>query len=155
MPVPIWYHPITYALTDYHREGIKTYTPDFLIRHKGNGQAYLIELKPTGYNLGLGMSNVMRYTLSGIGHGHPFPKLWQEFIKRFFGMIGDSGKNIFQPFSRIDPMEPAGGKKAVDNRCIPGSVFRSGKHKILSPKAIFRIWPSVMLLSMERRPSVQ
>ncbi len=50
-PVPIWYHPTTYMTTDYHREGIKTYTPDFLIRHKQTGQAYLIELKPTGYNL--------------------------------------------------------------------------------------------------------
>jgi hypothetical protein len=50
-PVPIWYHPATHTTTDYFQEGIKTYTPDFLIRHKQTGQAYLIELKPTGYNL--------------------------------------------------------------------------------------------------------
>jgi len=49
-PIVIWYDPQTLKTTNYHREGIKTYTPDLLIRHKQSGKAYLIELKPDGFN---------------------------------------------------------------------------------------------------------
>ena len=48
-PVMIWYHPSAYLSTDYYREGTRTYTPDFLIRHRETSAAFLVEIKPDGY----------------------------------------------------------------------------------------------------------
>ena len=44
--VTIYYHPGTKKPTDYIQEFIRHYTPDFLIRHKETGEAFLIEIKP-------------------------------------------------------------------------------------------------------------
>jgi hypothetical protein len=48
-PVLIGYHPTTYLSTDYHREGTRIYTPDFLIRHRDSSVATLNEIKPDGF----------------------------------------------------------------------------------------------------------
>lgn len=45
-PFIIGYDPKTYLTTDYFKEGIKLYTPDFLIRCKISGKATLVEIKP-------------------------------------------------------------------------------------------------------------
>jgi hypothetical protein len=44
--VVIYYHHGTKQPTSYIREGIRRYTPDFLIRHRTTGEAFLIEIKP-------------------------------------------------------------------------------------------------------------
>jgi hypothetical protein len=47
--VSIYYHPGTRQPTDYIRQCHRRYTPDFLIRHKETGEAFLIEIKPRGF----------------------------------------------------------------------------------------------------------
>ena len=47
--VSIYYHPGTKKPTDYIREYTRHYTPDFLIRHKQTGEAFLIEVKPRAF----------------------------------------------------------------------------------------------------------
>lgn len=47
--VSIYYHPGTLQPTKYIRRYHRRYTPDFLIRHKQTGQAFLIEVKPRGF----------------------------------------------------------------------------------------------------------
>jgi hypothetical protein len=42
----IFYHHGTGQPTLYIREGVRHYTPDFLIRHKQTGEAFLVEIKP-------------------------------------------------------------------------------------------------------------
>lgn len=44
--ITIYYHHGSNKPTDYIREGVRHYTPDFLIRHKQTGEAFLIEVKP-------------------------------------------------------------------------------------------------------------
>lgn len=44
--ITIYYHHESNKPTDYIREGIRRYTPDFLIRHKQTGVAYWVEIKP-------------------------------------------------------------------------------------------------------------
>lgn len=44
--VTIFYHKGTLLPTNYHREGVLHYTPDFLMRNKETGEAFLIEIKP-------------------------------------------------------------------------------------------------------------
>lgn len=44
--VVIYYQHGTCKPTFYLREGVRHYTPDFLIRNKKTGEAYLIEIKP-------------------------------------------------------------------------------------------------------------
>ncbi|MEO7049976.1 MAG: TnsA endonuclease N-terminal domain-containing protein [Ferruginibacter sp.] len=48
--IPIYFNPKTKQTTDYIREGIRRYTPDFLIRHKITGKAFLIEIKPENFS---------------------------------------------------------------------------------------------------------
>ena len=48
--IPIWYDPKTFLPTSYIRETTKKYTPNFLIRNKANGNAWLVELKPKGFD---------------------------------------------------------------------------------------------------------
>ena len=45
----IYYDQRTLMPTDYLRKGIKHYTPDFLIRNKITGEAWLIEIKPRAF----------------------------------------------------------------------------------------------------------
>ena len=47
--VSIYYHPGTLQPTDYIRECHRRYTPDFLIRHKETGDAFLVEIKPRAF----------------------------------------------------------------------------------------------------------
>lgn len=47
--VSIYYHPGTLEPTDYIRECHRRYTPDFLIRHKKTGKAFLVEIKPRAF----------------------------------------------------------------------------------------------------------
>jgi TnsA endonuclease N terminal len=47
--VTIHYHPGTKQPTDYIRECHRHYTPDFLIRHKQTGEAFLVEIKPRAF----------------------------------------------------------------------------------------------------------
>jgi hypothetical protein len=47
--IPIYFNPKTKQTTDYIREGIRRYTPDFLIRHKITGKAFLVEVKPPNF----------------------------------------------------------------------------------------------------------
>ncbi len=44
--VVIFYRNGSLQPTDYIREGVLRYTPDFLIRNKNTGEAFLIEIKP-------------------------------------------------------------------------------------------------------------
>lgn len=44
--VSIFYHRGSLQPTDYIREGVLRYTPDFLVRNKHTGEAFLIEIKP-------------------------------------------------------------------------------------------------------------
>ena len=44
--ITIYYHHGTGQPTLYIREGIRHYTPDFLIRHKQTSEAFLVEIKP-------------------------------------------------------------------------------------------------------------
>jgi len=46
----IYYHPATRMPADYIREFHRRYTPDFLIRHKETGNAFLIEIKPRRFD---------------------------------------------------------------------------------------------------------
>lgn len=48
-PVSIYYHPGTKITLDQVRRCHLRYTPDFLIRHKQNFEAYLIEIKPRAF----------------------------------------------------------------------------------------------------------
>jgi hypothetical protein len=48
-PVHIYYDPRTRIPTNYLRYYIRRYTPDFLIRHKTTGLAFLIEIKPGAF----------------------------------------------------------------------------------------------------------
>ncbi|MBI3139804.1 MAG: hypothetical protein HYZ15_14595 [Sphingobacteriales bacterium] len=45
----IYYDQRTLKPTNYLRTGIKHYTPDFLIRNKVTGEAFLIEVKPRAF----------------------------------------------------------------------------------------------------------
>lgn len=47
--IPIYYDPATKKPTNYIRDNIRRYTPDFLIRHKTTGEAFLIEIKPRAF----------------------------------------------------------------------------------------------------------
>jgi hypothetical protein len=47
--ISIYYHPGTKMPTDYIRTYHRRYTPDFLIRHKETGEAFLVEVKPRGF----------------------------------------------------------------------------------------------------------
>lgn len=47
--VSIYYHPGTKQPTNYIRQCHRRYTPDFLIRHKETGKAFLIEIKPRAF----------------------------------------------------------------------------------------------------------
>ena len=47
--ISIYYHPGTRMPTDYIRTFHRRYTPDFLIRHKETGKAFLVEVKPRGF----------------------------------------------------------------------------------------------------------
>lgn len=44
--VSIFYHHGNLQPTNYIKEGVLRYTPDFLIRNKHTGEAFLIEIKP-------------------------------------------------------------------------------------------------------------
>lgn len=48
--VKIYYDPKTAKSTTYLTEGIKSYKPDFLIRQRQTGKAFLIEVKPRGFD---------------------------------------------------------------------------------------------------------
>jgi hypothetical protein len=47
--IQIWYDERTGMPTEYIREGVKKYTPDFLIRNKFTNKAYLVEIKPRAF----------------------------------------------------------------------------------------------------------
>ncbi len=47
--VSIYFHPGTKQPTNYIRECIRRYTPDFLIRHRETGEAFLVEVKPRAF----------------------------------------------------------------------------------------------------------
>ena len=47
--VPIYFDPRTNLPTDYIRNNIRRYTPDFLIRHKITREAFLVEIKPRAF----------------------------------------------------------------------------------------------------------
>lgn len=47
--VSIYFHPGTKQPTDYVRECHRRYTPDFLIRHRETGEAFLVEIKPRAF----------------------------------------------------------------------------------------------------------
>ena len=47
--IPIYYDPKTKLPTFYIRGNIRRYTPDFLVRHKVTGQAFLVEVKPRAF----------------------------------------------------------------------------------------------------------
>ena len=47
--ISIYYHPCTKLPTEYIRTYHRRYTPDFLIRHKQTGEAFLVEIKPRGF----------------------------------------------------------------------------------------------------------
>lgn len=44
--VSIFYHNCSLQPTNYIKEGVLRYTPDFLVRNKHTGEAFLIEIKP-------------------------------------------------------------------------------------------------------------
>jgi len=48
--IHIWYDPDTLQTTQYIRENTKEYRPDFLIRDKLKGDAWLVEIKPMNVN---------------------------------------------------------------------------------------------------------
>lgn len=45
----IYYDQKSLMPTDYLRNGVKHYTPDFLVRNKLSGEAFLIEVKPRAF----------------------------------------------------------------------------------------------------------
>jgi len=47
--IPIYYDPRTKFPTNYIRDNIRRYTPDFLIRHKISKEAFLVEIKPRAF----------------------------------------------------------------------------------------------------------
>ena len=47
--VAIYFHPGTLQPTDYIRTFHRRYTPDFLIRHRETGEAFLVEIKPRAF----------------------------------------------------------------------------------------------------------
>jgi hypothetical protein len=47
--IQIWYDPKTEMPTDYIREDITKYTPDFLIRNYSSNKAWLVEIKPRAF----------------------------------------------------------------------------------------------------------
>jgi hypothetical protein len=47
--VSIFFDPKTKQPTDYIRGNTRRYTPDFLIRHKQTGKAFMVELKPRAF----------------------------------------------------------------------------------------------------------
>ncbi len=47
--VTIYFHPGTKQPTDYIRECTRHYTPDFLVRNKETGEAFLVEIKPRAF----------------------------------------------------------------------------------------------------------
>ena len=47
--ISIYYHPDTLKPTEYIREFHRRYTPDFLIRNKETGKAFLVEIKPRAF----------------------------------------------------------------------------------------------------------
>lgn len=47
--IPIYYDPRTRMPTNYIRDNIRRYTPDFLIRHKQTNQATLVEIQPRAF----------------------------------------------------------------------------------------------------------
>jgi hypothetical protein len=48
--IHIFYNRKTLETSDYIREGFRRYVPDFLIRHKITGEAFLVEVKPEGFD---------------------------------------------------------------------------------------------------------
>ena len=47
--IPIYYDPRTAWPTDYIRNNIRRYTPDYIIRHKVTGNAFCVEIKPRAF----------------------------------------------------------------------------------------------------------
>jgi hypothetical protein len=48
--IHIFYNRKTRETSDYIREGFRRYVPDFLVRHKITGEAWLVEIKPEGFD---------------------------------------------------------------------------------------------------------
>ncbi len=48
--IHIFFNRRTQETSDYIREGFRRYVPDFLIRHKTTGEAWLVEIKPEGFD---------------------------------------------------------------------------------------------------------
>lgn len=48
-PISIYYDPLTKIPTNYIRDNIRRYTPDFLIRDKISREAFLVEIKPRAF----------------------------------------------------------------------------------------------------------
>lgn len=48
--VPIYFDPRTKRPTNYIRDNIRRYTPDFLIRDKQSNKAFLVEVKPRAFS---------------------------------------------------------------------------------------------------------
>ncbi|MEP7375691.1 MAG: hypothetical protein ABI675_20000 [Chitinophagaceae bacterium] len=47
--IPIFYDPRNFQPTNYIRQNIRRYTPDFIIRHKITCEAFCIEIKPRAF----------------------------------------------------------------------------------------------------------
>lgn len=47
--IHIYYEQRTLRPTDYLRNGVKHYTPDFLIRNRNSNEAWLVEVKPRAF----------------------------------------------------------------------------------------------------------
>jgi hypothetical protein len=48
--IHIFFNRKTRQTSDYIREGFRRYVPDFLVRHKITGEAFLVEIKPVGFD---------------------------------------------------------------------------------------------------------
>ncbi|HWB27511.1 MAG TPA: hypothetical protein VG738_18675 [Chitinophagaceae bacterium] len=48
--VKIYYDPLSAKSTFYLKQGTKSYKPDFLIRHHNTRKAFLVEVKPRGFD---------------------------------------------------------------------------------------------------------
>ena len=121
-PVSIYYHPGTKQPSHQIRLCCRRYTPDFLIRHKETGAAFLIEIKPRafeGHPQLLTRKEVAENYIRKKGYDWQFMVVFDDEI-----ILSEDGLEDFHECSRMRSRSEFAAwfrqyNQRVERRCIP------------------------------------
>lgn len=140
--IPIYYDPKTRKPTNYIRDNIRRYTPDFLIRHKLTNEAFLVEVKPRAFE-GNSQLNMRREIAENFirsrKYDWTFIVVYDDEIKLNFQqqMIFDHCKNLKRETNRLlsfqtmndkyDASRPSFFTRAPSNKIIQHVMFGTSR----------------------------